>query len=1127
VVSFDGFISYSHAADGQLAPAVQRGLHRLAKPWHRRRALWIFRDQTGLSVTPALWSSIQKALDGSEFFVLLASPEAARSPWVNREVEHWLATKSTDRILPVVTDGTWEWDPAAQDFTGDSTAVPEALRGVFTEEPLYLDLRWARHDQHLTLRHSRFRDAIAQLAAPMHGVSKDELEGEDVRQHRRAGRLRVAAVALLLGSTVLASVAGALAMRNAAAATASAQEALRQQRVAAEQRGSAEHFAGEARRQEDVARRQLELAKTAGAEAERQEELAERQKGLADQASAEATRQLGNAARAAARARQQERLARRQGALAAESAQQARRQERRAKEQEHLTRRQERLAAEAAADAQRQHQLAEQQERRADEQERRADEQEQRAKAAGEDAARQKENADRQEGIAISRRLVTVAKETLPDDPRTAVRLGAAAQQINPDAETRREVAGIVNANRKAGSLPDAAEIVSGQDGPVATVNSDGTVSLWNLTDRSRPVKVTTIGRRGHPENVRVALSPDGKAVAVSLGGGERVQLWNVTDRARPTLAKTLVGDPFGAEVWYREVAFSPDGQVLVTRGGRGFDDPTGYGTLWDVSDLTRPTEISALRDPRGNDGDLLQFSADGRTLVVGAHVWDVTNRTKPVIRSVLDFSARADVNAQALSPAGPPVLAVGFVTGALHLYNLADAAKPVRTTRLTADVGEILSLDFSSDGRLLASGDTDGRARVYELGKYSPRPLGTVPGNSGVSSVAFSPDDRTLVTTDTSETAALWNVTEFAAPGHLAHVAAHDKYLLDLVFGPDGRSITTLGHDDPATFWDLTDRKNPVRRATVPVAGGVPVISPDGRTVAADDGRVVTLTDVTHPARPSALATFRPRGSDFQATAFSPDGRTLLISSGGDELELWDLTRRNAPTWLATIAEDAGLTAVSPDGRTLAVTDGGKVSIYDLADRSAPKMIYTLAGHGNTVTSLAFSPDSSTVATGSYDQTTILWNVAGRAQPQRLGTLRGTGAVRAVAFSRDGETVATATTTSRGLVWDSWATVWDVARLTKPVRIATLRLADDADPVAMAFSPDGATLAVGENVGLGGAGPRKDTSHDFELWDLTEVHALRANPARVACAVAGGGLTVEEWSRYLPEIPYRRTCSG
>src|SRR3712207_2154802 len=107
VMSFNGFISYSHAADGRLAPAVQRGLHHLARPWHRRRALWIFRDQTGLSVTPALWTSIQNALDGSEYFVLMASPEAAASPWVNKEIRHWVATKSPDRILPVVTDGEW------------------------------------------------------------------------------------------------------------------------------------------------------------------------------------------------------------------------------------------------------------------------------------------------------------------------------------------------------------------------------------------------------------------------------------------------------------------------------------------------------------------------------------------------------------------------------------------------------------------------------------------------------------------------------------------------------------------------------------------------------------------------------------------------------------------------------------------------------------------------------------------------------------------------------------------------------------------------------------------------------------------------------------------------------------
>ena len=208
---YDGFISYSHAADDRLAPALQRGLQRLAKPWNSRRALRIFRDETGLSTNPHLWSAIEGSLDESEWFVLLASPEAAASEWVNKEISHWLATKSVDRILPVVTDGTWDWDPVAANFTVGSSAVPEALRGALAAEPRHLDLRWARSETDLDLRNSRFRSAVADLAAPMHGVAKDELEGEDIRQHKRARRLARAGVTALVLLVVTSVVLGVLA----------------------------------------------------------------------------------------------------------------------------------------------------------------------------------------------------------------------------------------------------------------------------------------------------------------------------------------------------------------------------------------------------------------------------------------------------------------------------------------------------------------------------------------------------------------------------------------------------------------------------------------------------------------------------------------------------------------------------------------------------------------------------------------------------------------------------------------------------------------------------------------------------------------------------------------------------
>ena len=110
-MSHDAFISYSHAADGRIAPAVERGLQRLAKPWNRLRAMSVFRDQSDLALTPGLWSTISTALDGSNYFILLACPESAASVWVNREVAHWCDTKGTDHLLVVVTGGELAWDP--------------------------------------------------------------------------------------------------------------------------------------------------------------------------------------------------------------------------------------------------------------------------------------------------------------------------------------------------------------------------------------------------------------------------------------------------------------------------------------------------------------------------------------------------------------------------------------------------------------------------------------------------------------------------------------------------------------------------------------------------------------------------------------------------------------------------------------------------------------------------------------------------------------------------------------------------------------------------------------------------------------------------------------------------------
>ena len=193
-MTYQAFLSYSHSADDKLSPAVQSALHRFAKPWYRRRAMRVFRDQTSLAADPSLWNAIQRALESSEYLLLMASTHAARSAWVNREVEWWLSNRSADKLLVLLTEGDLVWDPQTRDWDWQrTTALPPALGGRVADEPLYVDLRWA-HEEAVSLRHARFRAAILDIAATIRGIAKDELEGEDVRQgrdhadRRRGGR---------------------------------------------------------------------------------------------------------------------------------------------------------------------------------------------------------------------------------------------------------------------------------------------------------------------------------------------------------------------------------------------------------------------------------------------------------------------------------------------------------------------------------------------------------------------------------------------------------------------------------------------------------------------------------------------------------------------------------------------------------------------------------------------------------------------------------------------------------------------------------------------------------------------------------------------------------------------------
>ncbi|GAA3344950.1 hypothetical protein GCM10020358_50180 [Amorphoplanes nipponensis] len=1113
---FDGFISYSHAADGRLAPAVQRGLHRLAKPWHRRRALWIFRDQTGLAVTPALWSSIQEALDGSRHFVLLASPEAARSPWVNREIEHWVATKSPDHILPVVTDGEWRWDPGARDFTADSTAVPAALRGVFTEEPLYLDLRWARRDVHLSLQHARFRDAIAQLAAPMHGVSKDDLEGEDVRHHRRARRLSAVAVALLVLLSLVASLTGVVATRNADRANAAASEARLQQRVATEQRGTAQRATEESQRQQENARVQEDRARDAAAETRHQAQLARQQQALAEDAAAEAKREQADAERYRANAERQKANAEQQQAAARGATEEAKRQKANAERQLANARRQQELADRATARAKQQQKLAEHHRELARQANQERLKQEKLAREAAEEARRQREETALQQRVVAGRRLLGRARAMIEDDPRKALMLGVAAERLHSDAQTRDQLSHLAMATHYAGVLADVTDVAPLAGTVVATAGAGGTVALWNVADPAAPVRLGSLPAAGTADRT-LAAAPDGRTLAVFDGRSEAV-LWDVTDPARPVRTATL---PDAAGIV--SVTFSPDGHTVAT-GNRDKDT-----TLWNVAGPA-PAVLATL--PAAHH---LKFSPDGRIGVTSGEsvtVWDLADPAHPVRGATLALLF-GDNQPDAAIEFNPklPVVAVEGPGDYVWLWDLTDPAEPRQGFSQLAGSGvaHLSAMAFSPDGNTLALGDTDGTTALWSVSAESdrlawlPTLVATLTSRGGpVRSMAFSPDGRTLTTAGDRRTATLWNPR-----GRFAREAVADLpgpwpgRIVGLDFGPDGRSLIAAGRTGTAVRWDLTGPAGPSRRDPLPLhsskVDGM-TLSRDGRTLAVlGADRAVTVLDPTRPADAAPLAVITEDGGPVYALTLSPDGRTLAIGHGEGKTTLWDLADRQRPALLATLALREIVTAVafSPDGRLMAVGEGYNISMWDLTDRSAPARLTSIPltdGSSYNAGALAFSPDGRTLAAGTDNAggAAMLWDVADPAQPSRIAILTGhTNQVLWVAFTPDGRGLATASL-------DNALMLWDIAEPGTPVRFATIKK-PGLQTYSVALSPDGRTVAAG--------GTFNAPSKTVTLWDTTVPEELSADPVRHACAVSGRGLNAEEWSRYVPELPYRSTC--
>ena len=213
------FISYSRDESSKLAIALQGRLERFAKPWYRLRAIRVFRDDTNLSANPDLRGTIEAELARSSWFILLASPKAAQSQWVESEIQWWLDHRSVEHIMLVQAAGEIHWDTNQNKFDlARSSAVPLILERAYPREPRWIDLRWFNAPESLAAADPRFNERVADLAAPIHRKERPDIVGENVRQHRRTVRLArgaIATLAILLALSLIATVL-AVQQRNEA-----------------------------------------------------------------------------------------------------------------------------------------------------------------------------------------------------------------------------------------------------------------------------------------------------------------------------------------------------------------------------------------------------------------------------------------------------------------------------------------------------------------------------------------------------------------------------------------------------------------------------------------------------------------------------------------------------------------------------------------------------------------------------------------------------------------------------------------------------------------------------------------------------------------------------------------------
>ncbi len=369
----------------------------------------------------------------------------------------------------------------------------------------------------------------------------------------------------------------------------------------------------------------------------------------------------------------------------------------------------------------------------------------------------------------------------------------------------------------------------------------------------------------------------------------------------------------------------------------------------------------------------------------------------------------------------------LAFLLGTVRLWGQApQLVVPVAHTL------SITSVAFSPDGKYILTGSSDKTAKLWTLDGQEVR---TFAGHSNaVSSVAFSPDGRQVLTGGEDDKARLWTLDGqevLTFSGHRAAVSA-------VAFSLDGRQVLTGSRDRTAKLWTLDGQVVRTFAGHSAEVNGV-AISPDGRQVLTGSR---DLTAKLWTVDGQEVHTFSGHSDWVYSVKFSPDGQQVLTGSYG-MAKLWMLDGQEVRSF-AEHSATVYTVAFSSDGRQVLTGSSNRTAkLWTLGGQE----VRTFSGHSDAVYAVAFSPDGRQVLSGSSDKTAKLWTLEG----QEVRTFIGhSNRISAVAFSPGGRQVLTGSPNRPAKLW------------TLDGQEVRTFAGYSAGISAVAFSPDGQLVLTG-----------------------------------------------------------------